>query len=824
MKCFICNLLILSVIITCGLYSQSVDTRFWGTNGSVYTIAVDGNSTYIGGYFTYIGPSTGSGVVLDPVTGEYDQEMPLVIGQIRTVISDGSKGWYIGGDFTHVDGVERPYLAHIKKDKTLDFDWIPEPNGIVTSLARDKEGFIYAGGYFSSIGGSARNHIAKLDNDTGLAVSDWSSSPDDIVNSIICDDSDNVYIGGEFEWVNSFERKCLAKLDRKTGSLNRSWVPAVTGTEYSGMTYIDALTQDKDGDIYIGGSFYYLNGIWSRGFAKIDSTYGHKVTDWSTNVEGTVSCLHAYNDSLLYIGGNIYFDGNSSNTQHLVRLEMYSGQGDKYWNPQPDYIINSVTTDHTGNVFTGGYFDEAGGLKRHNIAKLNYNDGSAVTDWNPGASKEVNVIVTDDYGNMFAGGSFSSVGGIERQHIAKINNVTGEADPEWNAYASNGVYSIAVDSEGDLFVGGGFWEIGGIDQVNAAKIRGINGSVDQNWRPVFNEESWDVSEVCLDSEGNVYIGGEFDTVNGVERHRLAKLDKNDASLDPDWDPKANFFINGMSIDENDDVYVCGEFVNVGGEYRFRAAKLNNTDGHAYPDWAPYINDTVNFITSDGLGNVYICGDFDHVEGYTRNYVARLDSETGKLDVDWDPYPGDGVAAVWADNNGHVYMSMGIRANNVITESYITKLNDTTGEADPGWIVETNSLAGNIVPDNENRLMLGGYFTTVNSLPASYFAVISMPTGIEEEPVIPDTHSLFQNYPNPFNNTTQISYSINHTAFVNLSVFNIKGEIVSKLIDRKMNKGSYSVNFNADNLNSGIYYYRLEIDGISKETKRMIFLK
>jgi plastocyanin len=97
-------------------------------------------------------------------------------------------------------------------------------------------------------------------------------------------------------------------------------------------------------------------------------------------------------------------------------------------------------------------------------------------------------------------------------------------------------------------------------------------------------------------------------------------------------------------------------------------------------------------------------------------------------------------------------------------------------------------------------------------------------------VEPNNYLLKQNYPNPFNPATTIEFSISHQSFVSLKVYNSLGEEVSALINSKLPKGNFSIEWNAENFESGIYFYRLEInsDGLQTgsfiETKKMILLK
>ena len=98
------------------------------------------------------------------------------------------------------------------------------------------------------------------------------------------------------------------------------------------------------------------------------------------------------------------------------------------------------------------------------------------------------------------------------------------------------------------------------------------------------------------------------------------------------------------------------------------------------------------------------------------------------------------------------------------------------------------------------------------------------TNLEEGSLIlPDKYSLAQNYPNPFNPSTKIKYDIKIDGLVTLKVYNILGMEVSSLVNEVKQAGRYEVEFNGLNLNSGIYYYRLQA-GEYTETKKMLLLK
>lgn len=98
------------------------------------------------------------------------------------------------------------------------------------------------------------------------------------------------------------------------------------------------------------------------------------------------------------------------------------------------------------------------------------------------------------------------------------------------------------------------------------------------------------------------------------------------------------------------------------------------------------------------------------------------------------------------------------------------------------------------------------------------------TSINEEPEkLPTEFSLSQNYPNPFNPSTQISYKLPRSTYVQLKVYNLLGEEVASLENSQKRAGTHSVTFDASGLSSGIYYYRLQTSDLL-EVKSMTLIK
>jgi hypothetical protein len=97
--------------------------------------------------------------------------------------------------------------------------------------------------------------------------------------------------------------------------------------------------------------------------------------------------------------------------------------------------------------------------------------------------------------------------------------------------------------------------------------------------------------------------------------------------------------------------------------------------------------------------------------------------------------------------------------------------------------------------------------------------------VEEEEIdeIPTDYNLSQNYPNPFNSTSVIRYSVPQSSKVIIRVFDILGNKIETLVNEEKAIGTYEITWTAENLPSGIYFYKLQA-GDYIETKKMVLMK
>lgn len=132
---------------------------------------------------------------------------------------------------------------------------------------------------------------------------------------------------------------------------------------------------------------------------------------------------------------------------------------------------------------------------------------------------------------------------------------------------------------------------------------------------------------------------------------------------------------------------------------------------------------------------------------------------------------------------------------------------------------------------------GEYTLRVNSMTdTNMFAVspnavhvIDTITAVEDDYLAVENYSLHQNYPNPFNPSTMIQYDLQSTSYITLRVYSALGELVAELTNGIEHAGRHEVNFDATNLTSGIYFYRITANATDgsehfSDTKKMLFVK
>lgn len=153
----------------------------------------------------------------------------------------------------------------------------------------------------------------------------------------------------------------------------------------------------------------------------------------------------------------------------------------------------------------------------------------------------------------------------------------------------------------------------------------------------------------------------------------------------------------------------------------------------------------------------------------------------------------------------------------ILEIPIIERPDTTWIAQNVWMVKKVTPSANV-----NLSSLGIPITF--SVPGNIYELTNPSIGIQNiSTEIPSAFSLKQNYPNPFNPSTNVKFSIVKAGDVKVVVYDARGREVQTLVNERLQAGTYDVTFDGSRLNSGVYFYKLSVNGYS-QTRRMVMTK
>jgi hypothetical protein len=728
----------------------STPDRTFVTNGPVQAIVRSGDTIYIGGRFDRVGPRTGPGVEV-ALNGSQNPGLPEISGagpssivgsggSLSAVAADGSGGWYIGGLFTHVGGIPRTNLAHIRADHTVDPSFNPSVNDAVHTLAVSGS-TIYVAGLFTSIGGQTRNNIAALNAADGSITAFNPNANAGVEALAISSDGSIIYAGGRFTIIGGLPRLSLAALNAADGSATLTFNPSVTGTVGNGV--VNALARSGS-TLYVGGSFNTIGGAMRNNIAALSLGVpldGVAVAGFNPSPSysgcaacATIAALAASSDgATVYVGGLFDTIGGKPRN-YLASLNPADGTATPF-NPSPNGNIFTLAVSSDGSViYVAGGFNSIngspsiGGQARNYAAAVNAIDGTA-TGFNPNPNAIVNAFGVSGSA-VYLAGYFSSLGGVVRHSIAAISAIDGSAtgfDP--NAAGFNGgiatVYALAV-SGSTVYAGGYFGAIGGQSRASIAALNVADGS-STSWDPSAHYFTGPaVVEALAVAGSTIYASGVFTTIGGQTRNNLAALNAADGTATT-WDPNPNSEVATLAV-SGQLVYVGGFFTSIGGQTRNKIAALSVSDGTA-TSWDPDATNSANVLALAISGStIYAGGNFPSIHGVPRQNIAGINLSDGtptSFDPQAsDPSTGGGVHAL-AVSGATVYAAGFFSTIGGQTRNLIAGLDANNGSAtsfDPNGAPGFGAFALAVASDG--TLYAGGSFDTFDLAYQQGFAQFS----------------------------------------------------------------------------------------------------
>ena len=376
-------------------------------------------------------------------------------GFIRVVAVQPDGKILAGGNFSMVRGANDPLITRLNGDGTLDSNFtsafpVPVLASRIYTLGIQPDRRILTAGLFTSVGGTLRTNMARLEADGSLdRTFDPGLGPSGLVRILALQPDGRILIGGEFTSVNQTNRNRLARLNTD-GSLDTSFDPG-TGANDIVRTVVLLPT----GQILVGGLFTSFNGGSIPYLVRLNSDGTPDASfPLGSGPNGNVYFISPGADGSLLIGGD-FTSVNGTNINRIARLRA-DGSMDTAFVPGTGVLggpVYHIIRQNNAKIVIGGGFSSVNGVTLHNLARLNPN-GSLDVGFEPGsgASDVVLTMALLGDGRLVAGGLFVTYNGVAVEMLAGIYGdpaypavTAGSSDPanliiSWPSWATG--YSL----------------------------------------------------------------------------------------------------------------------------------------------------------------------------------------------------------------------------------------------------------------------------------------------------------------------------------------------------------------------------------------------
>ena len=344
---------------------------------------------------------------------------------------------------------------------------------------------------------------------------------------------------------------------------------------------------------------------------------------------------------------------------------------------------------------------------------------------------------------------------------------------------------------------------------NIPQVEFMNGMPFVLWRVHSNDT--DTNAVYFGSRYGVASRIDDPSNNDYELALGLTLEKQNGS----WITAISY---GKQVDMHAKFYLCYKQFEIPS---FADTKFVKDDGQSYLTMDHL---TKAFVNDDGSIK-YIYSDFSHGPYLT-------------VSNDWGNTWSD---AGTVESHKYIHIAFGRTSKDYFVKLYLSDSDDLVYYVSPDLLnwqyggklnSDNSSIEGyagsfiDLVCDAEKNLISSVWIDNRTGNSEIFYGKANLPeiTDVETNDPLPTKFTLQQNYPNPFNPSTSIVYSVPSNERITLKVYDVLGNEVSTLVNEQKAPGNYEVTFNASNLSSGVYFYRLQSSRGFIATKKLILLK
>jgi len=517
--------------------------------------------------------------------GTLDNTFPAAVfngtAAILSFFPDGDM--LMAGGFTTVNGIAKPHVAKVSTNGVLDPSFHAEfkNNGVVTAniycATVRTDGRVILGGLFDECNGVEHEGVVRLlpDGTVDPAFNTAYTISGQITEITELSDG-RLMLGGNY---SGFELSYMFGLSRAhpEGALDRTFNPG-----WGVNNEVRALAVQPDGKTIISGQFSRVNTTWTPGIARVNTDGTFDPTfDAGTGLFRNATDIKVRPDGRILVSGMYLYDGQE--VGDVIQLEP-DGTIDPSFDPQcgTSSGVSDMAILADGRTLVCGNFATIDGIARRAVARLN-EDGSVDESFDVGvgpvgALLESMAVMAD--GRIVVAGTCTLWSG---QAVGRIMRLlpNGAPDPSFNTGTgfNSYVHNVLAMPDGRVVASGPFTSFNGVARNGIARLN-VDGSLDTTFDPGTGlDGNW--STLLLDFEGNVIVGGLFETVNGQPLSHIVRLTTSGA-VDPDFTIGSGFGRNGyatiptvneMALLPNGQLMVGGSFTSFNGVGRNRLLRL-----------------------------------------------------------------------------------------------------------------------------------------------------------------------------------------------------------------------------------------------------------
>lgn len=341
-----------------------------------------------------------------------------------------------------------------------------------------------------------------------------------------------------------------------------------------------------------------------------------------------------------------------------------------------------------------------------------------------GANSVVSSSALQPDGKIIIGGKFTSYNGTARNRIARLNS-DGTIDTSFNigTGVDNTITDIILQPDGKIIIGGDFTNYNGSVRNRIARLN-KDGTLDASFN-IGTGVDKTINDIALQSDGKVLIGGAFTVYSSVAQNRIARLNS-DGSLDTNFSigNGADASVNSIVLQSDGKILIGGDFTNYKGSIRNRIARLT-TNGTLDLDFNPAsgANNSISCLSLQSDGKILISGDFTSYDGTIKNHIARL-NDNGNLDTSFNIGSGSNysIEKIIVQPDNKIIVAGAFSTFNSESSNRIARLNED-GTLDRDFYIGTGatSYISTIILLPTKKILIGGDFTIFNHLGKNRFA-------------------------------------------------------------------------------------------------------